>query len=63
MNYAPIVVFGFNRLDALRNTIVSLLLNEEAEQSDLYVFVDGPREGKVGEKEKVDEVRKYVKSM
>ena len=63
MNYAPIVVFGFNRLDALRNTIASLLLNEEAEQSDLYVFVDGPREGKVGEKEKVDEVRKYVKSI
>ena len=63
MNYAPIVVFGFNRLDALRNTIASLLLNEEAKSSDLFVFVDGPREGKVGEKEKVEEVREYVKSI
>ena len=48
MNYAPIVVFGFNRLDALRNTIASLLLNETAQPSDLYVIVDGPREGKGG---------------
>ncbi len=30
MTYAPIVVFGFNRPDALKNTIASLLRNEEA---------------------------------
>ena len=60
---APIVVFGFNRPDALKNTISSLLLNKEAKDSDLFVFVDGPREGKVGEKEKVEEVREYVKSI
>ena len=63
MNYAPIVVFGFNRPDALKNTIASLLRNEEAKDSDLFVFVDGPRDGKVGEKEKVEEVREYVKSI
>ena len=61
--YAPIVVFGFNRPDALKNTIASLLNNEEAKFSDLFVFVDGPREGKAGEKEKVEEVREYVKSI
>lgn len=63
MTYAPIVVFGFNRPNALKNTIASLLRNEEAKDSDLFVFVDGPREGKVGEKEKVEEVREYVKSI
>lgn len=63
MTYAPIVVFGFNRPDALQNTINSLLQNTEAKFSDLYVFVDGPREEKVGEQEKVDEVREYVKSI
>lgn len=63
MTYAPIVVFGFNRPDALKNTIASLLRNEEAKDSDLFVFVDGPREGKVGEKKKVREVREYVKSI
>ena len=62
MTYAPIVVFGFNRPDALKNTIASLLRNEEAKDSDLFVFVDGPREGKVGEVEKVDNrLRKYYK--
>ena len=54
MIYAPIAVFGFNRPDALKNTISSLLRNEEAKDSDLFVFVDGPRGGKVGEVEKVD---------
>ena len=63
MTYAPIVVFGFNRPDALKNTIASLLRNEEAKDSDLFVFVDGSRDGKVGEKEKVEEVREYVKSI
>ena len=63
MIYSPIVVFGFNRPNALKNTIASLLRNEEAKDSDLFVFVDGPREGKVGEKEKVEEVREYVKSI
>lgn len=63
MNYAPIVVFGFNRPDALKNTISSLLRNKEAKDSDLFVYVDGPRIGKDGEREKVKEVKEYVKSI
>lgn len=60
---APIILFAFNRPDALRNTIKSLLLNEEAKFSDLYVFVDGPRSNKPEEKEKVKEVQEYVKNI
>lgn len=60
---APIILFAFNRLDALRNTIQSLLENEEAKSSNLYVFVDGPRSNKPGEEEKVKEVQEYVKSI
>ena len=63
MNYAPIVVFGFNRPNALKNTISSLLRNKEAKESALFVYVDGPRIGKEGEKEKVEEVKEYVKSI
>lgn len=63
MNYAPIVVFGFNRPDALKNTISSLLRNKEAKDSDLFVYVDGPRIGKEREREKVEEVKEYVKSI
>lgn len=63
MNYAPIVVFGFNRPDALKNTIASLQRNTESADSDLYVFVDGPRDGKAGEAEKVEAVREFVKTI
>lgn len=60
---APIILFAFNRPDALKNIIDSLLKNEEAVNSDLYVFVDGPRFNKLGEEEKVKKVQEYVKSI
>lgn len=59
----PIIVFAFNREESLRNTIEALLRNEEARESDLFVFVDGPREGKEGEAEKVEAVRQYVRTI
>lgn len=61
--YAPVVVFAFNRLDSLRNTITSLLTNTEAKETHLFVFVDGPRKGKEGEQEKVAKVQEFVKSI
>lgn len=48
MEYAPIVVFAFNRLDVLKACIDSLLSNSEVSESDLIVYVDGPREGRGG---------------
>lgn len=59
---APIIVFAFNRLDSLRNTIDSLRANEEAKDSDLFVFVDGPRNIK-GEAEKVAAVREFARTI
>ena len=61
MQLAPIIIFAFNRPDALKNTILSLLQNEEAKDSDLYVFVDGARPNKAGELEKVKAVQDIVK--
>jgi hypothetical protein len=63
MEFAPIIVFAFNRPEALTDTVSSLLANDEAAESPLFVFVDGPRENKSGEREKVEEVRRYVKSV
>lgn len=63
MEYAPIIVFAFNRLEALKHSIVSLLANDEAKDSDLYVFVDGARPNKQGEAAKVEAVREYVKGI
>lgn len=61
--YAPIVIFAFNRLDLLRNTIASLHSNEEARDSELFIFVDGARANKKGETEKVRAVQEYVKTI
>ncbi len=61
--YAPIVVFAFNRLEPLRACVASLLANAEASESDLIVFVDGPRASKEGESEKVEAVRQFVRDI
>ena len=34
---APIIVFAFNRLESLKNTIDSVLRNPEASESELFV--------------------------
>lgn len=60
---APIILFAFNRPKALKNTIQSLLQNDEAKDSELFIFVDGPRSSKIGEKEKVNAVQEYVKQI
>lgn len=63
MQYAPIIIFAFNRLEPLKATIASVLQNSEASESDLYVFVDGARPSKEGEAEKVKNVHEYVKTI
>ncbi len=63
MTYAPIVVFAYNRLDVLKRCVASLLMNEEAVESDLFVFVDGPRLSKLDDYKKVMSVQEYVKTI
>lgn len=63
MKYAPIVIFAFNRLESLKACVVALLNNSEAAESDLIVFVDGARDHKLGEEEKVQNVRNFVKTI
>ena len=59
---APIVVIAFNRPEVLKSTLDSLAKNNMAKESELYVFVDGPREGKQGEREKVAKVVDVAKA-
>lgn len=61
--FAPIIIFAFNRLTSLKNTIASVLQNTESSESDLFVFVDGARKYKEGEIEQVKAVQEYVKSI
>lgn len=43
MSYAPIALFTYNRANHTRQAVESLLQNEEAKESDLYIFSDGPK--------------------
>jgi len=61
MKLAPVVLFTYNRpwhteksIDALRNNVL-------ADQSELFIFSDGPRSTE--EKVAVDSVRKYLKTI
>lgn len=59
--YAPIIIFAFNRPYSLRNTIDSLALNPESKDSNLFIFIDGPRDDT--EKSLTDETAKTAYSI
>lgn len=61
--YAPIILFAFNRPDAIRRTVESLKRNTEALESDLFVFVDGPRESCPSDVDNVHRVKEYVNTI
>lgn len=63
MAFSPIIIFAFNRLEPLKNTVASLQKNTESVESDLFVFVDGARLDKEGEAEKVKNVHEYVQNI
>lgn len=61
---APIVLFVYNRPDHTRKVIEGLRTNQEAEQSELFIFSDGPRQNASLEvRENILKVRKYIKSI
>ncbi len=58
MNYAPIIIFVYNRADHFIKVYNALTSCREAKESDLFIFSDGAK-NEAG-KEKVDEVRAAV---
>jgi GR25 family glycosyltransferase involved in LPS biosynthesis len=44
MKLAPVVLFAYNRPQLLRKTLESLAANELAQETELYVYADGPKE-------------------
>ena len=60
---APLVICAFNRVDVLKNTVASLVANELALETELYIFVDGPRDNKEGEADKVRNVADFAKTV
>jgi len=62
MNLAPIVLFAYNRPWHTRQTLESLSKNYLANESELIVYVDGPKAGASPEQiENINKVRKLVK--
>ena len=54
---------AFNRPNVFKSTLDSLAKNKLAKETELYVFIDGPREGIDGEKEKVEKVIDIAKAV
>lgn len=44
MNYAPVVLFCYNRPEHTRETLSALAKNIYSDQTDVYIFVDGIRD-------------------
>lgn len=60
MTIAPIGLTVYGRLEHLKKTVMALQQNTLASQSTLYIFSDAP---KLGDEEKVENVRKYIKTI
>lgn len=50
---APVVIFAYNRSDHLKQTLTALANNFLAQESEVYIFIDGPKneEGEVLQQE------------
>jgi FkbM family methyltransferase len=58
---APIVLFVYNRPWHTRQTLDSLLSNELANESEFFIYADGPKEDATEDvKEKIKDVRKLI---
>lgn len=58
---APVVLFTYNRLEHLRQTIEALKGSELAVESELYIFSDGART--IQDKETISDVRHFLDSV
>lgn len=61
---APIVFFAYNRPDHTRQVLESLYRNKYADESSLWIYVDGPKPGASEEtRSAIAEVKKAVREM
>ncbi len=58
---APIVLFVYSRLNLTMQTVEALKKNKLADQSDLFIFSDGPKDEDT--EQKVKEVREYIREI
>lgn len=56
--WAPVILFVYNRIECTRKTLKALEENELAEESELYIFSDGAKYKQ--DIQRVEEVRNYI---
>ncbi len=61
MELSPIILFAYNRPDHLKQTLEALSKNALAQDSDLYIFIDGPRNEK--DEKKSSEIVSIIKNI
>ena len=61
MTLAPILLFVYNRPEHVRRSIESLLRNEQAAQSELFIYADAAKDEAA--ESAVTEVRQYIKGI
>lgn len=54
--YAPIVVFAYNRPEHLKKTLGALSDNELAGESEIFVFIDGAKDGSTAIRDEVEKI-------
>lgn len=59
MMLAPVIVFAYNRADHLKKTLDALSENKLASETELFIFIDGPK--KETEREKNEAVYRVAK--
>lgn len=60
--YAPIVLFVYNRPEHTLRTLEALARNDLAEDSTLYIYADGPKEGESMElNQPISDTREYAR--
>tara|TARA_X000000950_G_scaffold286663_1_gene396256 strand:+ start:4456 stop:5376 length:921 start_codon:yes stop_codon:yes gene_type:complete len=57
-NNAPVIIFAYNRFNLLKNTISHLKKNLRATDTNIFIFIDGPKN--VNDTIQIDKINKYL---
>jgi len=61
MELAPIILFVYNRIWHTKQTVTALERNELASRSELFIYSDNAKNSE--DRKKVEEIRKYIKTI
>ena len=60
---APLILFCYNRLETLKKVISSLQSDHQIQNTDIFIFSDGPKNESALDNSKVENVRNYLHSL